>query len=495
LGTSSAKALIVKEDGTLISQASARYPILTTASGWAEQDPSSWWSAVKESMRKALRYRKVDAKEILAIGLSGQMHGTVLLDKNLEPLRLAIIWADRRSQNQCRQIYETVGKESVLETVCNPVMPGFMAPSLLWVEQNEPSIFARTACVVLPKDYVRLRLTGRVATDVSDASATLLFDVRRRKWSTEIISELGFPSELFPEIYESAAIAGEISQEASEETSLPKGIEVVAGGGDSPVGALGCGLTDPGTISLNIGSAGQVFAVLEEMRVDPRFRIHTFCHAVPEKWYVQGAILSAGLSLSWFIENLGFKKSSRDFNRDPTNLLMKEAESTQAGCGGLIFMPYLLGERSPHMDPDARGVFFGLRLAHKKGDMIRAIMEGVVYALRDSLEIFKELGVEVDKTIARGGGAKSRLWRQIQADIFNTEVMTVEVKEEAAFGAAILAGVGVRVYRDLREAVEEAVKVKDVEYPHPDRVRIYEYYYWKVYRRLYPLFKRYFRLL
>jgi len=410
-------------------------------------------------------------------------------------LRPAIIWADKRSQSQCEEIYGRVGRGKVLEITCNPVMPGFMAPTLLWVKENELSVFRRIFKVLLPKDYIRFKLTGAFATDVSDASATLLFDVNKRNWSTEIISDLGFQPSFFPDVYESTDVTGEVSREASEETSLASGPIVVGGGGDSPVGAVGCGVTKPGILSSNIGSAGQVFAVLDKLRVDPQFRVHTFCHAVLGKWYIQGAILSAGLSLSWFAQNLGLEESLRSTDVDPYEILSKEAESAEPGCEGLIFAPYLLGERSPHMDPRARGVFLGLTLSHKRAHMVRAIMEGVVYALRDSLEIFKRLGAKVDRIIARGGGAKSTLWRQIQADIFNSEVMTVGVKEEASFGAALLAGVGADVYADLEEAVKETVKIRDVEYPCPERVKIYEHYYKKVYRRLYPVLKCYFRLL
>jgi len=495
LGTSSTKVLIVDEFGNLMAEASAKYPICTPAPGWAEQDPELWWTSTKKAIEETLRNSKVEPKEISALGLSGQMHGTVLLGNDLIPLRPAIIWADKRSESQCEEIYERVGKEKVLETTCNPVMPGFMAPSLLWVKQNEPAIFERVSKVLLPKDYIRFKLTGFLTSDVSDASATLLFDVNRREWSTEIISRLGFEREFFPQVCESIDVTGEVSGEASQETSLPIGAEVVAGGGDSPVGAVGCGVIKPGIVSSNIGSAGQVFAALDKMKVDPGFRIHTFCHAVPHKWYIQGATLSAGLSLTWFMENLGFDEALGTSDVDHYDLLSKEAESAEPGCRALFFMPYMMGERSPHMDPYAKGLFFGLTLSHRRAHMIRAIMEGVVYALRDSLEIFKELGVKVDRIVARGGGARSTLWRQIQADIFNSEVMTVEVKEEAAFGAALLAGVGVGVYRDLEEAVREAVKVRGVQYPSADRVGVYERHYQKIYRRLYPLFKPYFRLL
>lgn len=495
IGTSSTKASIINEEGKLAAEASATYPISTPAAGWAEQDPETWWTATKEAIKKAMQSSKIKPEQILGIGLSGQMHGTILLDKDLSHLRPAIIWADKRSQNQCEEIYEKIGKERVLKIVCNPVMPGFMAPSLLWVKEKEPLIFGKVSKVLLPKDYIRFKLTGYVATDVSDASATLLFDVKRRKWSEEIISTLGFKPDSFPEIYESTDVTGEVSKEASRQIHLPSETKVIAGGGDSPVGAVGCGMITPGTLSSNIGSAGQIFTVLDEMKVDPKFRVHTFCHAVSGKWYLQGAMLSAGLSLKWFVETLGIADALGLGTADPYELISQEAGLVEAGSEGLIFMPYLMGERSPHMDPSARGVFFGLTSSHSRAHLARAIMEGVVYALRDSVEIFKELGVKIDGTLSRGGGAKSTVWRQIQADIFNSKVMTVETKEETAFGAALLAGVGTGIYKDLHEAVEKTVKVRCAENPEQERVKIYEYYYQKVYRELYPLLKPYFKLL
>jgi xylulokinase len=493
IGTSSTKAIVVNESGELLAQASSGYQISTPAPGWAEQNPEWWWVAVKEAVKEALTSPEVEPNLISAVGLSGQMHGTVLLDKDSRPLRPAIIWADGRSTRQCEQIYETIGRDKVLQVTCNPVMPGFMAPSLLWVKENEPSIFKRIDKVLLPKDYVRFRLIDSFATDFSDASATLLFDVRRREWSDEILSKLCFQPEFFPEAYESIDIVGEVSRMCSRETALPKGARVVAGGGDSPVGAVGCGVVKTGIVSSNIGSAGQIFAVLDEFKVDPGFRIHTFCHAAPGKWYIQGAILAAGLALSWLIENLGLDKLLRP-GESSYDLLLKEAEAVDPGSNGLIFSPYLLGERSPHMDPNARGVFFGLGLDQGRAHMVRAVMEGVAYALRDSLEIFEELGVRANRIVARGGGSKSRLWRQIQADVFDSEVVTMRVGEEAAFGAALLAGAGSGVYSDLQEAVDKTVRIRDFVHPHPHNVEVYDRYYQDIYRHLYPTLKDYFRI-
>ncbi len=483
LGTSSVKVIVMDEDGKILAQASEKYPILTPSPGWAEQDPDRWWLAAMSAIRRALQSPNLDRAEVKAIGFSGQMHGTVLLDRSLKPLRPAIIWADSRSSRQCEKIRRKLGEERIVKILSNPIMPGFMAPSLLWVRENEPSIYEKAHKVILPKDYIRFKLTGDLATDISDASATLLFDVRRRRWSEEVISELGFREDLFPEPRESAEVVGELSRESAEELSLDKSVEVVAGGGDSPVSAVGCGLIRAGMVSANIGSAGQVFAVLEEFRTDPRLRIHTFCHAVPDTWYMQGAILSAGITLDWFIEKLGLKSLLERMGLNPYDELVEEAGRVRRGSEGLIFLPYLLGERSPHMDPDARGAFVGLSLTHGRAHLVRAVMEGVAFALRDSLEILRELGVAVGEITIRGGGGRIGLWRQIIADIFNCRVKTVAV-EEAAFGAAILAGIGAKIYRGFEDAIKKTVRMREACEPSPER-GVYDELY-EVYRSLYP---------
>jgi xylulokinase len=490
IGTSSTKVLVVNENGNVNANASCDYPISNPSPDWAEQDPEWWWNAVKIGVKKISSFSKVKLSNISAIGLTGQMHGTVLLGRDLKPLRQSIIWADKRSIPQCKEIYERIGKKEIQKTLCNPIMPGFMAASLLWIKENEPSIFKKAFKVLPPKDFIRFKLTGSCITDVSDASSTLLFDIKRRKWASQILSTLGFSSELFPEFFESVNVTGEVSADASNETGLPKGLPVIAGGGDSPVGAVGCGAIKEGIVSSNIGTGGQIFTTLDKPEADPLSRIHTFCHAVPGKWHLQGAILAAGLSLRWFKENLGQMEQTLGnlCNTDPYNLLSKEAELAEPGCKGLIFVPYLLGERSPHMDPNARGVLYGLSLEHKRSHLVRSVMEGVVYALRDSLEIFRELGVKAEKVIARGGGARSSLWRQIQADIFNMEVISTNVKEEAAYGAALLAGVGVGIYEDLEKACQETIRTSNKEMPNSKRTKVYDEYY-KIYTRLYPALK------
>lgn len=493
LGTSSVKVLVVDDRGRILAQASDKYTILTPHEGFAEQDPRAWWNATKEAVRKVLSSGRVDCGGIEAIGLSGQMHGTVLLDKSLNPLRNAIIWANGRSSPQCDEIRRRLGDERIREILCNPIMPGFMAPSLLWIKENEPLIFEEAYRVVLPKDFIRLKLTGEVATDFSDASATLLFDVKRRCWSGEVLSELGIDEELLPRVYESVEVVGEVSPEAARETGLPKGVKVVAGGGDSPVSAVGCGVIRSGLISVNIGSAGQVFTVIDDVRVDPKLRIHTFCHAVPGKWYLQGAILSAGLTLDWLIRGLGFEELFSEKGVNPYSKLVEEAGGVPAGSAGLIFLPYLLGERSPHMDPFARGAFFGLRINHGRGHLVRAVMEGVAFALRDCYEVFKELGITANELLIRGGGGRMALWRQIIADVFGCRILAAEV-EEAAYGATLLASVGAGIYGSLDEAVEKTISLRAFEQPGPDQ-EIYDRLYHNVYRKLYPAVKALFKAL
>ncbi|MEM1606647.1 MAG: xylulokinase [Candidatus Bathyarchaeia archaeon] len=487
IGTSSTKVLIIDHLGKTIAKSSMEYPVKSPLEGYAEQDPEAWWTATKVSVRRALKEAGVKGSDISAVGFSGQMHGTVILGKNGEPLRDAIIWLDKRSLNECDEIYKKIGREKVLKIVSNLIMPGFTGPTLLWIKKNEPQIFNKIFKVLLPKDYVRFRLTGSLNTDFSDASATLLFDVGRRMWSDHIISSLDFPRDIFPEVLESMQIAGEVTADASRETGLSAGTPVVAGGGDSQVGAMGCGVIEPGLISSNIGTGGQVFAAINEFKFDPKYRVHTFCHVVPGKWCLQGAILSAGLSLKWFRDNFAQAESvvGSLCNINPYELLSREAELSEPGCNGLVFLPYLLGERSPHMDPSARGGFFGLTLNHKRSHFVRAIMEGVVFALRDCIEVFKELGVKVESIVARGGGARSDLWLQIQADIFNSKVLKVDVEEDPAFGAALLAGIGIGIYRDFKEACEKTVRFTTVKYPDGERVKIYNRIYSKIYRNLY----------
>ncbi|MCD6465310.1 xylulokinase [Candidatus Bathyarchaeota archaeon] len=491
VGTSSTKAVVIDEDGRVLARSSSEYGIDSPKPGWVEQDPTVWWNATRNVIKALIKNSEINPNMISAVGFSGQMHGTVMIGRDRKPIRPAIIWTDKRSLKECDEIYRRLGRSEVLKVTCNPIMPGFMAPTLLWIRKNEPKNLKEAFKVLPPKDYVRLRMTGSIATDPSDASATLLFDVKARRWSEYLALELGLPQGLLPPVIESTEVAGEVTEEASEETGLPEGTPVITGGGDSQVGAVGCGAIKPGVITSNIGTGGQIFSTTDEAREDPNYRVHLFCHAVPGRWCLQGAILSAGLSLRWFRDNLAQPERMMGTlcNIDPYTILSEEAETAEPGCRGLIFLPYLVGERSPHMDPQAKGVLYGLTIEHRRAHLIRSVMEGVTYALRDCLEVFRELGVEVRRVIARGGGARSRLWRRIQASVFGVEVVRVDVEEEVAFGAALLAGVGVGVYKNLDEACERTIRILDREEPDAEEVEIYNDYYRNVYRRLYPSLK------
>ena len=496
LGTTNVKALIIDEEGKLISEANKEYTISTPLPGYAEQDPDMWYKSLKECLRQVITDSRAETEEILSIGISGQMHGTVILGKDLTPLRPAIIWADKRSSSQCNKLREMLGRDKVINILGNPIMPGFMGPTLLWLKENEPSNFNAINKIMLPKDYVRFRLTGEIVTDFSDASATALFDIKKRKWSNEVVSILGISEDMLPRILESTSVGGFISREVAVETGLPEDIPVVVGGGDSQVGAIGAGVIKEGTVSSNIGTGGQIFTTIDRCVIDPKLRIHTFCHVIPGKWCLQGAILSAGLSLRWFRDNFAFLENivSELCNINTYDLLSKEAEKAEPGCNGLVFLPYLLGERSPYMDPKARGAFVGITYDHKRCHFIRAIMEGVAFALKDCLMIFKELGIAPKEVIARGGGAKSFLWKKIQSNVFGLPVSSTNIQQDVAFGAALLAGVGSKVYRDIPEACQKTIRISDKIFPEENLKRVYNELYEKIYSRLYNALNVFWRM-
>jgi len=486
LGTTNLKVLLIDEDGKIIAKRSSEYSIEIPFHGFAEQNPDTWWDAARRCIRSVLSESGVSASRISAIGITGQMHGTVLLDENLRSLRPAIIWPDRRSVKQCERLQRVVKERGLLRELANPIMPGFAASTLLWLKENEPATIRSARHFLLPKDYIRFKLTGELFTDVSDASSTLLFDIGRRRWSEEMIDILGLPLQILPEALESMEITGHISPNASAETGLKAGTPVIAGGGDAPTTAIGAGIFEPGVLLSNIGTGGQVLAVLDSFKFDPKLRIHAFCYVIPNTWYVQGAILSAGLSLKWFRDNFAqIEKGVCELTgEDPYDVLSKQAERAEPGCRGLVYLPYLLGERSPIMDPYARAIFFGLTYDHKRHHVIRAIMEGVAYALRDCLEVFRELGVPIEKAVAYGGGARSALWRQIQADVFNIPIVRLNVEEGAAFGAALLAGVAVKVYPSIRDACQRTLRIIDETYPRIREASLYNEIYMKIYREV-----------
>ena len=491
IGTTGARALLVNERGTVVAGATEEYPLYTPQPLWAEQDPRDWWQATVNSVRRVLSAAGVRPDEIKGVGLTGQMHGVVLLDEKHEVLRPSLIWCDQRSQAQCDWITARVGAARLIELTCNPALTGFSAPKLLWVRDNEPAVFSKARKFLLPKDYIRFKLTGEFASEVSDASGTSLFDVRNRRWSDEVLQDLGIDRSMLPEVYESPVVSGRVSGEAAQLTGLPEGLPVVGGGGDQAAGAVGNGVVEPGIVSSTIGSSGVVFAFTEQPSLDPKGRMQTFCHAVPGKWHVMGVTQGAGLSLRWFRDHCGGPEMLVGMSAgiDPYELLTQEAARAEPGCEGLLFLPYLMGERAPHLDPNAKGVFFGLTGRHGRAHVIRAILEGVAYSLRDSMEIIqKEMNIPVTQVRASGGGGRSALWRQIQADIFQTEIVTINSTEGPSYGAALLAAVGAGFYHTVEEACHAAIRIVERTEPIAENMSLYEEYY-GIYRGLYPALK------
>lgn len=494
IGTSGTKTVLFDELGNTIASDTQEYPLYQPKNGWAEQDPEDWWRATYTSIQNVIKKSSVAVSDIKGVGLSGQMHGLVMLDADNKVLRRSIIWCDQRTKLECEQITSLVGAKRLIEITANPALTSFTASKILWVRNNEPEVFAKARKMLLPKDYIRFCLTGEYATEVSDASGMQLLDVPNRKWSGEVLQKLGLSEDLFGKVYESQDITGTLSKKAAEITGLKEGTPVVGGAGDQAAGAIGNGIVKPGVISSTIGTSGVVFAYSDKVSIDPLGRVHTFCHAVPNTWHIMGVTQGAGLSLQWFRNN--FCKEEIDeaakLGVDPYMLMDKAAEESGVGAGGLVYLPYLMGERTPHLDPDCRGVFFGLSAKHSKKDLIRAVMEGVAFSLRDCLEIIKELGVGIDEVRASGGGGKSPLWRQIQADVFGTPIHTVSSSEGPALGVALLAGVGAGVYRNVAEACDQTVKVKTqqgFDAPSHDTYKKYHSLYASIYQSLKNDFK------
>ncbi len=491
VSTTGAKALVIDERGEVIASATEEYPLHTPRPLWSEQDPADWWRGVQGAIRRVLAMPGVSARDIQGIGLTGQMHGLVLLDEAGNVLRPAILWNDQRTGPQCEEITAWAGGlKRLIALTGNVVLPGFTAPKIVWVRQNEPTLYDRISHILLPKDYIRYCLTGEFATEVSDASGTALFDVGNRRWSATMAGLLEIPMGWLPDCHESHVVSGEISAIAAAATGLIAGTPVVGGGGDQAAQAVGSGIVRPGIISVTSGTSGVVFAYADSYAPEPDGRLHVFCHAVPGAWHAMGVMLSAGGAFRWFRDTLAGEErvAAAAAGRDPYDLLTEQAAAAPPGAEGLLFLPYLTGERCPHPDPNARGAFVGLTLRHGKGHLVRAVLEGVSYGLRDSLELIKGLGVPIEQVRASGGGARSPLWRQIQADIFGTELVLINVTEGAAFGAALLAGVGAGVYRDVREAVDAAVRVVSSTTPDPAAAQAYEALY-PLYRGLYPALK------
>jgi len=493
VGTTGTKTLLIDERGHVAARALAEYPLLSPKPGWAEQDPAQWWHACVKTLREVMSSSGVNARDVLGIGLTGQMHGSVFLDSKNGVVRPPILWCDQRTAEQCEAITEKIGASRLIELVSNPALTGFTAPKIIWLRENEPDNYAKVVKVLLPKDYIRFKLTGEFATEVSDASGTLLFDVKNRRWSKEVMSALDIPLDFMPKSYESPEVTGTLLKEVADNVGLKPGIPVVGGGGDQAAGAVGNGIVRPGVISATVGTSGVVFAFSDKVTLDPKGRVHTFCHAVPGKWHVMGVMLSAGGSLRWYRDTFAHEEKSVAAlaGRDPYEYITEQAATAPVGSEGLIFLPYLTGERTPHADPHARGVLFGLSLRHTKAHVARAILEGVAFGMRDSLEIVKGMGVPIAQVRASGGGARSKLWRQIQADVNSVPMVTINVDEGPAYGAALLAAVGSGIFGSVEDACDATIRVVDKLEPMKGNSRLYDKYY-AIYRALYQDLKRHF---
>jgi len=491
IGTSSTKTLAIDQNGTILAEASEGYPCYFPQPLWSEQDPDDWWNATVSTVKSVVRKAGLKPNDVKAIGLSGQMHGAVFLDKNNQVIRRAILWNDQRSFAECDEIERAVGGRSALiKLVANPALAGFTAPKILWLRNNEPKNFEKTKKVLLPKDEIRRRLTGVHATEVSDASGMLLLDVAKREWSKPLLDRLKLDYDLLAPCYESQEVTGQLTTEVAELLGLTTKCEVVGGAGDCAAGAVGCGIVTTGSVSTSIGTSGVVFVHSDEVQIDPQGRLHTFCHAVRGKWHMMGVNLASGGSLEWFTSQL-CKTELAASERSESSIyetLTLEASKTPVGSDGLLFLPYLSGERTPHADPDARGCFIGLSMSHTRGHLVRAIMEGVAFSLRDSLEIVRELKVPVLQIRASGSGSKSRLWRQIQADSFAHNVVTLNAEQGAAYGVALLAAVGKSAFKSIEEACNATIKVVEETSFEREAAAYYERSF-KVYQQLYRSLK------
>lgn len=481
VSTTGAKALLIDETGGVVSSATSPLPLSTPKPLWSEQDPHDWWEGIVASIRQALADAGASGNDVAAVGMTGQMHGLTLLDSRGEVLRPAILWNDQRTGAQCDEIHARVGLERFIQITGNKALTGFTAPKILWVRENEPEIYARAAQILLPKDYIRYRLTGEYGTDKAGASGTVLFDLKARDWSPEVLEALEIPASWLPPTFEGPAVTSMISKAAAEATGLRAGTPVVGGGGDQAAGAVGVGAVEPGIVSLVLGTSGVVFASTGGPFIEPEGRLHAFCHSVPGTWHLMGVMLSAAGSLQWFRDTL-----APDLSFDA---LTADAAAVPAGAEGLLFLPYLTGERTPYPDPLARAGFVGLTLRHARPHMTRAVLEGVAFGLRDNMELMKQSGLgQITQVRVSGGGAKSALWRQILADVMDSELVTVNTTEGAAYGAAVLAGVGAGTWASVPEACAAAVKVVDRVTPQSRQAAVYETLY-PLYRGLYPALK------
>ena len=480
IGTSGTKTLICDDRGKVLATAMAEHPISSPRPGWSEQHPQDWWDAACKATKAVLKKAKLKPAEIGGIGLSGQMHGSVFLGAGPRPLRPALLWNDQRTSEQCRQIEQKAGgREALIELVANPALTGFTAPKILWVRQHEPGVYERTRHILLPKDYIRYRMTGEYATEVSDASGTLLLDVVNRVWSDRLLELLQIDKALLPRVHESPEVSGRLHEEAAKAMGLRSGTPVTGGGGDQAAGAVGNGIVSPGIVSATLGTSGVVFAHSDLPTRDAKGRVHTMCHAVPGKWCVFGCMLSAGGSFQWLRNQLGGEEilAAGKKGVDPYELLTDQAQRAPLGSEGLFFLPYLTGERCPHPDPCARGGWIGLTSRTTRDMLIRSLLEGVTFGMRDALEIMRQMGIPITQVRASGGGARSEFWRQLQADIYNQPIVLTNATEGPAYGVALLAGVGIGVWSTVEQACKASIRQVARITPNRKRAAMYDRYY------------------
>jgi xylulokinase len=485
VGTGGTRALVIDEGGRVVASASEDHqPFASPHIGWAQQDPDDWWRACGVAVRNALARGGIRGKQVACVGLSGQMHGAVLLDERGRVVRPALIWCDVRTEKQAQDLTAQIGAARLLQLTCNLALPNFTLTKCLWVRENEPENWNRVRSLLLPKDYVRFCLTGKRATDLADASGTLLLDVAHRRWSQEILDLVQIDKSLLPALYESPEVCAQISAVGAAVTGLEAGTPVVAGAGDQAAGSIGIGVVAPGAVSATIGTSGVVLAATNSPALDPGGRLHTFCHGLPNRWLVMGVTQAAGLSLRWFRDQFAMNNG----HGEPYDLLTAQAANVPAGSDGLLWAPYLMGERTPHLDAAARAMLVGLSASHTRAHIVRAILEGVAFSLRDSFTILEQIGVPVNTIRLGGGGARSALWRQIQADVYDHEVETVAVEEGAAYGAAILAGVGAKAWPSVDAACDAVVRVSGKTSPCLEDAQVMARAY-ASYRKMYPAMK------
>ncbi|MBO7662532.1 MAG: xylulokinase [Clostridia bacterium] len=496
LGTSGTKTVLFDQNGKGIASATVEYPMYQPQNGWAEQNPADWYNAAVSTIHTVLEKSGVSGEDVVSMGISGQMHGLVMLDERNEVIRPSIIWCDQRTAKECEEITEKVGYDNLIRITANPALTGFTLSKLIWVRNHEPENYARCRHILLPKDYVRFMLTGDYATEVSDASGMQMLDVPNRCWSTELLGILDIDPALLPKVYESCEVTGHISAAAAGLTGLSEKTLVVGGAGDNAAAAVGTGVVEDGKVFTTIGTSGVVFAHTDKLAIDPKGRVHTFCCAVPGAWHVMGVTQAAGLSLKWFRDQFCGAESitAAAMGVDVYELTNQEAAQSPIGANKLLYAPYLMGERTPHLDSDCRGMFIGLSAMHQRRDLLRAVMEGVTYSLKDCLSVLAEMGVAPETMLACGGGGKSPLWRQMLADVMQCPVATTVNTEGPALGVAILASVGAGLYGSVREACHQMIRVNPPQNPIQENVPKYAAVY-QVYRKLYQANRELFKEL